>query len=144
MNKIIKKGDNKIMDDKITISNNDFECICQKIDTMLYTADSYCPTKDEILFIALEDLPRFLPFLMWVDETGKETPENKKDRKYLRSVLKEYVVVIENPSKEESLPIYHNNSIEKSSEILSDNDEEEIMRKMLEDFQKGTFSPGKY
>lgn len=132
------------MDDKITISNNDFEDICQKIDTMLYTADSYCPTKDEILFVALEDLPRYLPFLMWVDETGKETPENKKDRKYLRSVLKEYVLIVENSSKEEKAPIPPDNNDTHKTEIISENDEEEIMRKMLEDFQKGTFSPGKY
>ena len=62
-----------------------------------------------IAFIYLE-LPYFCSTSKNFYIIVKETPENKKDRKYLRNVLKEYVLIVENSSKEEKTPIPPDNN----------------------------------
>lgn len=56
-------------------------------------ADTYCPTPEEITEIISGDLGRYLPFLLWIDQTGITTEENKDRREYLRSYLYNTMVI---------------------------------------------------
>lgn len=81
------------MIETIKITWRQFEKICDTFDHMYFTADNYCPTKEEIVIYALNDWKTNYLFLLWVEETGVETEENKEDRKFLSQMLRKYLSI---------------------------------------------------
>ena len=77
----------------MTIKYSELDRIYARLDQMENTADEYCPTPEDLLEYA-DDLPRFYPFLLWIDETGYDTEENKENRKALRKFLTENIEFI--------------------------------------------------
>lgn len=69
------------------ISRGDISKFSKVFNMGKIRADTYCPTKEECLEIIDKDLDKYLPFLLWIDQTGFSTPENEENREYLRSYL---------------------------------------------------------
>lgn len=71
----------------IRISEVDFDKFIDVFNRGKVRADSYCPTPDECDDILLKNLSKYIPFMLWIEETGYETEENAENRKYLRHLL---------------------------------------------------------
>ncbi len=57
-------------------------------------ADTYCPSPEEFDEIIDKNLPKYMPFLLWIDETGFTTAENEERREYLRRFIYEKLIVV--------------------------------------------------
>lgn len=57
-------------------------------------ADDYCPSIEDLKIIA-RDLKKYYKFLVWIIETGYNTPDNEKNRYIIERMLKEYVEFVE-------------------------------------------------
>lgn len=78
----------------IRISDGDARNFYDVIDLGKIRADEYCPTSEECDSILVQNLPKYLPFMLWIDETGYETPENAKNRQYLRQMIYSRMIVL--------------------------------------------------
>ena len=72
--------------------NDNYYCL---IDKMRSKAGSYAPTMDEINFEIYPNLQKYIEFLMWIEQTGYDTEENKKARKLIKQILIEEIELYE-------------------------------------------------
>ena len=79
MNKVICLGDT-------------YEKYLDIFDNMKEKAGDYVPSIADMNIIK-ENLPKYVPFLLWIDDTGYETEENKAMRKEISRTLRECFVV---------------------------------------------------
>ena len=63
-------------------------------DAMDYKADDYVPTEDELKEIC-ENLPEYMPFLLWIEETGETTEENETIRSIIKSIILKQLEVLD-------------------------------------------------
>ena len=83
-----------IMIKKIKLPWKQFEKYCEIFDKMFFTADTYCPTKEDLIVKAMTDWKNCYLFLLWVQMTGIETEENKEDRQFLNNLLNKYLEIV--------------------------------------------------
>ena len=78
---------------KFVISNRIYEKYCSAFDHMELKAGAFCPDLEVIHREILPNLEDNIVFLMWVEETGIETEDNKKSRAMVREVLKNCLTI---------------------------------------------------
>lgn len=61
-------------------------------DAMKERAGDYVPSPSDMITIK-ENLPKFIPFLLWIDDTGCETEENREMRHEISRILRECLVI---------------------------------------------------
>ncbi len=79
----------------IRLKESLFEEYCNTFDQMDYRADDYCPTKEEIEEEIIPNLEKYLPFILWIDETGFDTEKNRSNRKIINDLLKNNMEICE-------------------------------------------------
>ena len=79
--------------EKIYLKEDTFYALCDEMEDMVYRANDYAPTVDEMLDVVIPHINYFSLLLIWIDETGYDTPENKESRKIVRDILKERLVL---------------------------------------------------
>lgn len=76
--------------DKIKIRYCDYEEICRRFDWMeIEDCDFYAPSIEELKTILFPNIREnnYLLFLLWIEETGIKTEENKKARAEIRKFI---------------------------------------------------------
>lgn len=68
--------------------------IYDTFDVMDYTAEDYVPTQEELVEMC-KDIGTYMPFLLWIEETGEDTEENVEIRSIIRSVIKRQLAIID-------------------------------------------------
>ena len=79
----------------VSCSYDMLEDIYNTFDAMDYKAGEYTPAEEDLKLI-LENLAEYLPFLLWIDETGIETEENAEIRHSIREIIKTRLNLFEN------------------------------------------------
>lgn len=79
---------------KIIITETQLSNLYALIDEMEDTADEFVPSEDELKEIC-DNLAEYMTFLIWIDETGIETPENKTMRKLINKLIREQLIIKE-------------------------------------------------
>jgi len=78
---------------KFVISNRIYEKYCTAFDQMELKAGPFSPDLEVIRKEILPNLEDNIVFLMWVDETGIETEDNKRSRGMVREILKDCLMI---------------------------------------------------
>lgn len=74
------------------IKQTEVDRIYRAIDKIDYSADEYAPALEELKsIIGSKEPDKYVPFLMWIDDTGYDTPENITSRKIIRKYLTDFV-----------------------------------------------------
>lgn len=94
---------------KIICLNDTYEKYLEIFDNMKEKADDYVPSVADMNIIK-ENLPKYIPFLFWIDDTGFKTEENAAMRKEITQLLKEYLVIAK--TAEESQPPLQKDNLE--------------------------------
>lgn len=81
----------------VKISYDQYDEILMVFDTMMFKAHEFTPMFSDLYKIK-EDFENGLGtehvlFLLWIEETGNETEENKKERHFLKSIIKEHIEI---------------------------------------------------
>lgn len=79
---------------KIICSQRTFERFMDDFDNMQLKANEYVPSLEELNIIK-KSLPKYIPFLLWIDTTGEENEENKETRREVRKIIKEHLYILE-------------------------------------------------
>lgn len=95
---------------KIICLNDTYEKYLDIFDNMKEKAGDYVPSVAEMNIIK-ENLPKYIPFLFWIDDTGIKTEENAAMRKEITQILKEYLIVAKSAEKEQ-LPTLQEDNLE--------------------------------
>ena len=66
-----------------------YEKYCKAFQEMKDKAGSYTPTENEIYQRIYPELEKYILFLLWIEMTGYDTEENKKNRQIICTILKE-------------------------------------------------------
>ena len=74
---------------KVAVEEKVFDQKFDCFDKMEFKADEYVPTEKDML-IMLDDLPKYLPFLIWIDETGYDV-EDDTGQKSMRDKIRKVV-----------------------------------------------------
>jgi hypothetical protein len=78
---------------KIVITYSDLDKYYEVFEKMDVKANEFCPTTEELYQLIVPKIYDYILFLLWIDETGIETEENKQDRLNVRKIIKEYLTV---------------------------------------------------
>lgn len=81
----------------VKIDYDQYDEILAVFDSMMFKAYEFMPTFSDLYKIK-EDFENglgaeYVVFLLWLEETGIETNENKKERHFLKSIIKEYIEI---------------------------------------------------
>jgi len=63
-------------------------------DKMIFTADEYVPTQEDLKEIC-RNLPYYMPFLLWIEETGYDTDENIEMRNVIKGMIGKQLILDE-------------------------------------------------
>lgn len=77
------------------------EKYCKAFQEMKDKAGSYTPTENEIYQRIYPELEKYILFLLWIEMTGYDTEENKKNRQIICTILKEELKLVEKEELEE-------------------------------------------
>lgn len=80
---------------KFTCSFQQFDEICETMQRMDYHAGPYAPAARELMERVEPELEAFILFLLWVNETGFETDENRMPRRIIREILRTHIELYE-------------------------------------------------
>ena len=72
---------------KIICTYDDYDKYMDLFQEMNFKAMDYVPEKKELLNTIIPNLRKFIVLLMWIDETGYETEDNKECRAIIRRTL---------------------------------------------------------
>lgn len=72
----------------INITEEQLSNMYKIFDNMDLKANDYVPKKDELDEI-MDNLVEYMKFLMWIEETGYETEENKDMRARINKIIKD-------------------------------------------------------
>ena len=86
---------------KIICLESTYDKYMEVFDRMKERAGDYVPSNSDMSVIK-ENLPKYVPFLLWIDDTGYETEENKAMRKEISKILREHFVVASSTKEEET------------------------------------------
>lgn len=78
---------------RVFVTETGFDKFLEIINRGTIRADAYCPTQEECDQILVKELDKYAPFMLWVIETGYDTPENKENRTYLRRLLYSKMII---------------------------------------------------
>lgn len=78
-----------------------YEKYCKAFQEMKDKAGSYTPTGNEIYQRIYPELEKYILFLLWIEMTGYDTEENKKNRQIICTILKEELKLVEKEELEE-------------------------------------------
>lgn len=78
-----------------------YEKYCKAFQEMKDKAGSYTPTENEIYQRIYPELEKYILFLLWIEMTGYDTEENKKNRQIICTILKEELKLVEKEELEE-------------------------------------------
>lgn len=67
-------------------------------DGMKERAGDYVPSPTDMTIIK-ENIPKFVPFLLWIDDTGYETDENREMRHEISRILRECLIITNGGNK---------------------------------------------
>lgn len=81
------------IDYKVVVEEAGFDKFLEVINRGKIRADAYCPTQEECDQILVKKLAKYAPFMLWILETGYDTPENKENRSYLRRLLYSKMII---------------------------------------------------
>ncbi len=81
---------------QIVCSYDDYDHLEEIIQKMIFKADEYVPTMEELKKEIEPNIEEYIKFLLWIDITGIKTEENELERKEVRRLLREYFVLVEN------------------------------------------------
>ena len=88
------------------ISYSEYDRCLDIFNLMPITAEEYVPDKKKLdkleESMAKGTVRRFIPFLLWIDDTGTQTPYNRYGRKRLSQLIKKYIEVV--PDEENTDP----------------------------------------
>lgn len=84
---------------RIICSYDDYDRLEEIFERMSFKADEYVPTMDELKNEVEPNIQKYIKFLLWVDLTGIKTEENSLERKEIQRLLREYLVLTENPER---------------------------------------------
>lgn len=81
----------------IKINYDQYDEILAIFDSMMFKAYEFMPSFSDLYKIK-EELENglgaeYVIFLMWLEETGIETEENKKERHFLKGIIKEHIEI---------------------------------------------------
>lgn len=79
--------------DNVVCDEKTFQSMYDVFEKMTFTADDYTPTEIELKMLC-DDLPRYMPFLLWIEDTGYDTDENIKMRKTIRQIIKNKLRIV--------------------------------------------------
>ena len=81
----------------VIMDSASLETLYKIFDEMDISCGEFCPTEEQIAMLAkrvgTEDSKFIFTFLLWVQDQGKETPENKKDRAALTRYISNVLVI---------------------------------------------------
>ena len=80
---------------KICCTYDDYDKYMDLFQKMNFKAMDYVPEKKELINTILPNLASYVILLMWIDETGFETDENKEVRTLIRKTLTSQLELIE-------------------------------------------------
>lgn len=80
---------------KIICTYDDYDKYIELFQKMNFKAMDYVPEKKELLNLIFPNLQKFIVLLMWIDETGYETEENKECRTLIRRALTSNLELVE-------------------------------------------------
>ncbi len=83
---------------QVKCTYDDYDKYMELFQMMNFKAMDYVPEKKELLNIIFPDFPKYVLLLMWIDETGYETEENRECRALIRKVLTTNLILIETDS----------------------------------------------
>ena len=86
---------------KIYCTYDDYDKYMDLFQKMNSKAMDYVPEKKEFINTILPNLSNFIVLLMWIDETGFETEENKEMRTLIRRTLTSTLELVETPETNE-------------------------------------------
>ena len=72
---------------KIVCTYEDYNKYAEVFEHMSFKALEYVPDLETIKKIIVPNLPEYILFLLWIDETGYETKENAKIRRLLKQII---------------------------------------------------------
>lgn len=81
---------------RIVCSYDDYDHLEEIIQKMIFKADEYVPTMEELKKEIEPNIGEYIKFLLWIDITGIKTEENELERKEIQRLLREYLVLVEN------------------------------------------------
>lgn len=78
---------------KYRITSSEFDLLCDKIDSMNKKVD-YIPKKTDLEnAIEKNGLKKYISYLVWIDTCAEKTSENAEDLQYIRSLLKDHLII---------------------------------------------------
>lgn len=78
---------------KYRITSSEFDLLCDKIDSMNKKVD-YVPKKADLEnAIEKNGLKKYISYLVWIDTCAEKTSENAEDLQYIRSLLKDHLII---------------------------------------------------
>lgn len=80
---------------KIICTYDDYDKYMELFQQMNFKAMDYVPDKKDLVNIIFPNISKFVVLLMWIDETGFETEENKETRALIRKFLTTSLELIE-------------------------------------------------
>ena len=72
---------------KIVCTYDDYDKFLEVFQKMNFKALDYAPTKSEMINTIIPNIENYLLFLLWIDETGNTTEDNKEVRDLIRKTL---------------------------------------------------------
>ncbi len=80
---------------KFTCSFQQFDEFCETMQRIDYHAGPYAPTVRELIERVEPEIETFIMFLLWVNETGFETDENRMPRRMIGEMLRTHIELYE-------------------------------------------------
>lgn len=74
---------------RVSIDEATFDKIYDCFDKMEFKAEDFVPTEKELLEM-MQNLPKYMPFLMWIDETGYDMEEDE-EQNAMRSRIRKLI-----------------------------------------------------
>lgn len=82
--------------EKIHFTYDEYDRFMDQIEKLHFKADTFVPSMNDLRHIILPNVSYFIALLIWIEETGYETKDNKQCRKLIHQTLTKCIVLTDN------------------------------------------------